>query len=101
MLPLSVNIVTKSFQAFMFYDNIITLNEVFLSSQQIKCSCKQVLVVSELEPARHKIFDYAIKNLNAAKVDEEFDHFFNNLKYAAKGNPAFRFILEQFEIRNF
>ena len=47
-------------------------------------SCQHFLVDSELERARHKVIIYAIQNLNAEIVDEKLDHFFNNLRCAAK-----------------
>ena len=50
-------------------------------------------VDSELGRARHKVFNHAIENLNAKFVNENLDHFFNNLKCAAKVNLLFGFIL--------
>ena len=41
-------------------------------------SCQHFLVTSELERARHKVFNYAIQNLNAKVVDEKLVNFFNN-----------------------
>ena len=60
-------------------------------------SCQQVLVDSELERARHKVFIYAVETLNRTIVNEKLDHFFNNLNCAAKVNPAFDFILKNIE----
>ena len=60
-------------------------------------SCQHFLVDSELERARHKVFNYAIENLNAKIADEKLDHFFNNLKCAAKVNLDFGFILKNIE----
>ena len=60
-------------------------------------SCQHFLVDSELERARHKVFSYAIENLKAEVVDEKLDHFYNNLKRAAKVNLAFGFILGNIE----
>ena len=60
-------------------------------------SCQHFLVDSELERAGHKVFNYAIENLNANIVDEKLDHFFNNLKCAAKMNLAFSFNLKNIE----
>ena len=57
-------------------------------------SCQHFLVDSELEMARHKIFNYAVETLNNKIVNDKLDHFFNNLKYAAKLNLAFGFILK-------
>ena len=60
-------------------------------------SCQHFSVDSELARASHKVFLYAIENLNAEFVDEELDHFFINLKCAAKVNLAFGFILRNIE----
>ena len=49
-------------------------------------SCQHVLVDSELEKASHKVFNYAVETLNETVVNEKLDHFFNNLKCAAKVN---------------
>ena len=51
-------------------------------------SCQHFLVDSELERARHKVFNYAVEALNKTVVNEKLDHFFNNLKCAAKVNLA-------------
>ena len=60
-------------------------------------SCQPFLVDSELERARHKEFNYAVETLNGTIVNEKHDHFFNNLKCAAKVNLAFGFILKNIE----
>ena len=60
-------------------------------------SCQHFLVDSELERARHKVFNYAVKPLNETMVNEKLDHFFNNLKCAAKVNLASGFILKNIE----
>ena len=60
-------------------------------------SCQHFLVDSELERARHKVFNYAVESLNETIVNEKLDHFFNNLKCAAKVNLAFGFILKNLE----
>ena len=60
-------------------------------------SCQQFLVDSELERARYKVFNYAVKTLNETIVSEKLDHFFDNLKCAAKPNLAFGFILKNLE----
>ena len=60
-------------------------------------SCRHFLVDSELERARHKVFNYAVETLNETIVNEKLDHFFNNLKCAAKVNLAFGFILKNIE----
>ena len=60
-------------------------------------SFQHFLVDSELERARHKVFNYAVEALNETIVNEKLDHFFNNLKCAAKANLAFGFILKNIE----
>ena len=60
-------------------------------------SCQHFLVDSELERARHKVFKYAVENLNKTIVNEKLHHFFHNLKCAAKGNLSFGFILKNIE----
>ena len=64
-------------------------------------SCQHFLVDSELERARHKVFEYALETLNETVVNEKLDHFFNNLKCAAKVNLAFGFILKNIEDAGF
>ena len=60
-------------------------------------SCQHFLVDSELERARHKVFNYAVETLNETIVNEKLDYFFNKLKCAAKMNLAFGFILKNIE----
>ena len=60
-------------------------------------SYQHFLVDSKLERARHKVFIYAIENLNAKILDEKRDHFSNNLKCVAKVILAFGFILRNIE----
>ena len=59
--------------------------------------CQHFLVDSELEKARRKVFNYAVKTLIETIGNEKLDHFFDNLKCAAKVNLAFRFILKNIE----
>ena len=60
-------------------------------------SCRHFFVDSDFERTRQKVFNYAIENLNAKVFDEKLDHFFNNLKCAAKWILAFGFILRNIE----
>ena len=59
------------------------------------------LVDSEIERARHKVFNYALESLNAEIFDEKLGHFFSNLKCAAKVNLTFGFILRNIEGEGF
>ena len=60
-------------------------------------ACGHFLVDSEFERGRHKVFNYAVETLNTEIVNKKLDHFFNNLKCAAKVNLAFGFILKNLE----
>ena len=60
-------------------------------------SCQHFLVDSELEKARHKVFNYAVETLNETIMNEKLDQFFNSFKCAAKVNLAFGFILKNLE----
>ena len=60
-------------------------------------ACQNFLVDSEFERERHNVFNYAVETLNTDIVNDKIDHFFNNLKCAAKGNLAFGFILKNLE----
>ena len=64
-------------------------------------SCQQFLVDSEPERARHKIFNYALENLNSKTMVEKPDHLLNNSKCAAKVNLVFGFILKNIEMGGF
>ena len=59
-------------------------------------SCQHFSVDSEFERTRHKVLNYAVETLNETIMNEKLDHFFNNLKCAAKVNLAFGFILKKF-----
>ena len=63
--------------------------------------CQQFLVGSKLERARHKVFNYAVETVSETIVNEKLNHFFNNLKCAAKVNLAFCFILKNLEYGGF
>ena len=60
-------------------------------------SCQHFLVDSELERARHKVFNYALETLNETIVNEKLDYFFNQLNCALKVNLALGFILKNIE----
>ena len=51
-------------------------------------SRQHFLVDTELERVRRKVFNYALMNLNAKIVDQNVDHFFNNLKCVAKESES-------------
>ena len=64
-------------------------------------SRQHFIVDSELERSRHKVFIYALENLNAKFMDQKVNHSFNNLKCAAKLNLAFEFIAKNLDDRGF
>ena len=59
-------------------------------------SCQHFLVESELEKARHKVFNYAVETLIEKNMNEKLDHFFKFLKCAAKVNLAIWFHFENY-----
>ena len=63
------------------------------------CSCQHFLVDFELERSRQKVFDFAVEPLSETIVNEKFDHFFSNLKCAAKVNRAFGFFIDKYRRR--
>ena len=60
-------------------------------------SCQHFLVDSELERARHKVFNYAVETLNETIMNEKLDLFFKILKCVAKVNMVFGLILKNIE----
>ena len=118
--PSSVNFAFKSFQDFTLYVNIETLNTECRSDQEQEMwmwntigdvedhslreelrSCQHFSVGSELDRARHKVFNYAVETLNETIVNEKLDHVFKDSKCAAKVNLAFGFILKNIEVGEF
>ena len=80
----------------MDVEQIVGDNEDHRLREELR-SCQHILVDSELERARHKVFNYAVETLNETIMNEKLDHFFNILKCAAKVNLAFGFILKNIE----
>ena len=60
-------------------------------------SCNHFLVDSEVEKGRHCVFNFAMSTFNNSFLIEKLDHMFNQLKYAAKVNLVFGFVLKNFE----
>ena len=77
-------------------EHIVGDSEDQALSEELR-SCQHFLVDYELDRARHKVFNYAVKTVKETIVNEKLDHFFNNLKCAAKKNLAFGFILKNIE----
>ena len=60
-------------------------------------SCQHFLKDSELERTRDRVINYSVETPNETIVNEKLDHFFKNVKCAAKVNLAFGFILKNIE----
>ena len=60
-------------------------------------SCRNFLVDSEIEKARHSVFNFAVNNLTAQVFEEKLACFLENLQSAAKLNLAFGFFLKNIE----
>ena len=63
-------------------------------------TCKRFLVDSEMENMRHKMFNFAMKILDADTLRQKLDRVFEKLKCAAKLIVAFGFTLKNSEDGN-
>ena len=82
------------------FDNII--NEVDdLNFKDELRSCKQFMLVFELERARNNVFNYAAEKLKETVLNEKFDLFFNSLKCAANITITFGFNIKNIEDGDF
>ena len=59
-------------------------------------SCKHFLLESELERARHKVFNYAVETLNETIVNEKLDHFFQQFELCSKSESGFWLDFEKY-----
>ena len=59
--------------------------------------CQHLLVESELEKGRHRVFNFAMSNFGNSLITKKLDLAFKGLKCAAKVNPAFGFVLKKVE----
>ena len=80
----------------MDVEHIVGVVEDHMLKEKLR-SCQHLLVDSELEKARHKVFNYAVETLKETIVNEKLDHFSNNLEYAANVNLPLGFILKILE----
>ena len=53
--------------------------------------CQHFLVDSEIERARHKVFNYAVETLNERIVNEKLDQFFQQFEMCSKSESGFWF----------
>ena len=59
-------------------------------------SCQHFLVDSELDRARHKVFNYAVETLNATIVNKKPDHFFQQFEMCSKSESGFWLHFEKY-----
>ena len=80
----------------------LTISITKLTIRILEESCVQdILVQPQFERLKNKVFNYALENLKATKVDEKLDEFFIKLKCTAKMNLPFGFISKNVEQRGF
>ena len=57
-------------------------------------SCKHFLTDTEMEKARHRVFNFAMSSFDMSLLNDKLDYVFKELKCAAKINLAFGFVLK-------
>ena len=62
-------------------------------------SCQRSLVDSELERARHKVFNYAVETLNETVVNEKLWSFFQQCEMCSKSESGFWLHFEKYRRR--
>ena len=60
-------------------------------------SCKHFLTDTELENGRHRVFNFAMSSFDMSSLNNNLDYVFKVLKYAAKVNFAFGFVLKNIQ----
>ena len=60
-------------------------------------SCKHFLTDTEMETARHKVFNFAMLSFDMSLLNDELDYVFEELKCAPKVNLALGFVLKNIE----
>ena len=60
-------------------------------------SCKHFLTDTEMENGRHRFFNFALSVFDISLLNDKLDYVFKELKYAAKVNLAFGFVLKSIE----
>ena len=63
--------------------------------------CKHFLTDTEMENGRHRVFNFAMSSSNVSLLNDKLDYVLRELKYAAKVNFAFGFVLKNFEVGMF
>ena len=60
-------------------------------------SCKHFLTDTEIENGRHRVFNFAMSSFDMSLLNDKLDYVFKELKFAAKVNLAFGFVLKNVE----
>ena len=60
-------------------------------------SCKLFLTDTEMEKGRHRVFNFAMSSFDISLLNDKLNYVFKELKYAAKINLAFGFVLKNIE----
>ena len=60
-------------------------------------SCKIFSKDTELEIGRQGVFNFAMSSLEMSLLNDKLDYAFKELRYAAKVDFAFRFVLKNIE----
>ena len=60
-------------------------------------SCKHFLTDTEMENGRHRVFNFAMPSFDMFLLNDRLDYVFKELKFAAKVNLAFGFVLKKIE----
>ena len=58
---------------------------------------KHFLTDTEMENGRHRVFNLIMSSFDITLLNDQLDYVFKELKYAAKFNLAFRFVLKNIE----
>ena len=60
-------------------------------------SCKHFLTDTEMENGRHRFFKFAMSSFDMSLLNDKLDYVFKELKWAAKVNLAFGFVLKNID----
>ena len=60
-------------------------------------SCKHFLTDTEMENGRHRVFNFAMSSFEISSLNDKLDYVSKELKFAAKTNLAFGFVLKNIE----
>ena len=60
-------------------------------------SCKHFLTDTEMENGRHRVFNFAMSSFDMSLLNGKLDYVFKELKWAARVNIPFGFVLKNVE----